>query len=153
MRREAESLLASMRLVPPREAGEALRWQDKARIVALRNDGKTQEEIAAEIGCHQSTVSRTLAELDDSRPFARKVLEANAVQIVEDILANLKDASMGEKVKLLAKLDVVRDEKAESASGVTVIVAMPGIEHPRPVMDLARLPEVGSAASIDPFRP
>jgi transcriptional regulator with XRE-family HTH domain len=133
---DAADLRQRMSLVPPREEGAALRWQDKARIVALREQGKTQEEIAAEMGCHQSTVSRTLTDLDDSRPFARRLLDANAVTIVQDILDNLKSASMAEKTKILAKLDVIREEReAHATNGVQINIGMPGKPIALPVIE------------------
>jgi hypothetical protein len=50
------------------------------------------------------------------------MLEASAVRIVEDILANLRESSMAEKVKLLGKLDVVRDDKADVTSAPQTFV-------------------------------
>jgi hypothetical protein len=134
---EAERLLALMTEAPPRDDGAPLRWQDKARILAMRDEGQSQEAIAEAIGCHQSTVSRTLADLDDSRPFARRMLDAAAAPIVQDIMDNLKTASMAEKTKMLAKLDVIREDKAEGTGAqFIVVVNEPGnIRSKRPVLD------------------
>lgn len=96
-----------MALVPPREPGDPLRPRDEARILELTEEGWTQERIAAEIGCHQSTVSRTLAEYDDSRPLARKHLEANALALARRFVEESRPAEI---LKMMGKLDVVRDD-------------------------------------------
>ena len=44
LQRAATELLRASADTPPREAGEPLRWQDKARIVALRDEGRTQRK-------------------------------------------------------------------------------------------------------------
>ena len=121
---EAAELLARMQQTPPREPGDKLRWQDKARIVALRAAGKTQEDVADEMTCHQSTVSRTLAWLDDSRPLARRLLDANAHAIVQDILDHLSTATMTEKITMLGKLDVIRDDTTELQQSTDVFVEL-----------------------------
>jgi IS30 family transposase len=59
-----------MQLVPPCEPGEKLRPIDEAMILEMSSAGKSQTEIADAVGCHQSTVSRTLAEWTDSRELA-----------------------------------------------------------------------------------
>ena len=45
-------------------------------------------------------MSRTLAELDDSRPFAQRVLRAQGIALVEQILERMKTASTADLVKL-----------------------------------------------------
>jgi len=127
---DAAALSARMAQAPPREAGEPLRWQDKARIVDLWQAGQTQEAMADAIGCHQSTVSRTITDLDDSRPFARTLLDANAAAIVQSILDGMKGASLAEKTKLLGKLDVVRDDHQQSSSGSNVVICIGSPELP-----------------------
>jgi hypothetical protein len=42
---DAADLRQRMSLVPPREEGAALRWQDKARIVALREQAKRRKRL------------------------------------------------------------------------------------------------------------
>jgi hypothetical protein len=64
-------------------------------------------DIARAVGCHQSTVSRTLAEYDDSRPLARKYLEARALEMTKRLVADAKPETV---LRVLAKLDVVRDD-------------------------------------------
>ena len=52
LRHEAEKLLESMSLVPPREPGEKLRAADEAKILELHANGQSQTDIARAIGCH-----------------------------------------------------------------------------------------------------
>jgi hypothetical protein len=103
----AERLLESMQLVPPREPGEKLRAAEEAKILELHAQGVTQTDIARAVGCHQSTVSRTLAEYDDSRPLARKYLESRALEMTRRLVSDAKPETI---LRVLAKLDVVRDD-------------------------------------------
>jgi hypothetical protein len=104
---EAAQLRDAMQLVPPREPGEKLRATDEAKILELHGQGVTQTDIARAVGCHQSTVSRTLAEYDDSRPLARKYLEARALEMTKRLVTDAKPETI---LRVLAKLDVVRDD-------------------------------------------
>ena len=81
----ADALLRQMNLVPPREPREALRPIDEATILELAATGKSQTEIAGLVGCHQSTVSRTLAEWTDSRGLARKYARSQVARDDETV--------------------------------------------------------------------
>jgi transcriptional regulator with XRE-family HTH domain len=116
---EAEKLLEKMRLAPPREPGEKLRPSDEVMILRLNDEGLSQEKIAEQVGCHQSTVSRTLSEYDDSRPAARKYLEARALDMTRRFV---QDADPATILKMLAKLDVVREEAASAQLGVQIVL-------------------------------
>jgi hypothetical protein len=120
---EAEKLLARMPLVPPREPGEKLRAADEAKILELHAAGKTQTDIARVIGCHQSTVSRTIAEYDDSRPLARKYLESRALEMTRRLVTDAKPETI---LRVLGKLDVVRDDGTGGSDdyGPTVYVGI-----------------------------
>jgi len=111
---EAERLLERMKLVPPREPGEQLRPADEARILALAAKGVSQTDIAKEVGCHQSTVSRTIAQYDDSRPLARKYLEARALDLTRRLVEGAKPETI---LRVLGKLDVVRDDGQDADPG------------------------------------
>jgi hypothetical protein len=122
----AAALLKQAEQLPPREPGERLRSSDELRIlVMVRERGHSQEDAAAAVGCHQSTVSRVLEKYDDTRPLARKRLEAAAVEVAERAIRE------GDPLKLLAKLDVVRDDKADIRSAGVLIVGHPIPIEPR----------------------
>jgi transposase-like protein len=126
----AEALLAEQ--LSPREPGEKLRAADEARILDLSAQGVTQMEIAREIGCHQSTVSRTIADWTDTRGLARKLAEAKALDMTRRFV---NEASPPELLKMLAKLDVVReDREAHQKNGVVINIGMPGAPLEPPVM-------------------
>ena len=108
-----------MSLVPPREAGEKLRPEHEARILDLHDQGVMQEAIAAEIGCHQSTVSRTLADWRDTRGMARKYAESKALEMMKRFV---EDASPAEILKMQAKLDVVREDREPGGGNQMVVV-------------------------------
>lgn len=105
---DAAELLGTMQRTPPREPGEALRSSGEARILEFASKGWTQGRIAAEVGCHQSTVNRTLAEYDDSRPMAVHYLRAKALDMTKRLVEDAKPETI---LRVLAKLDVVRDDK------------------------------------------
>ena len=129
-------LRQTMALVPPRESGGPLRWQDRARILELYEQGWTQQNIATEMACHQSTVSRTLADLDDSRPFAQRVLRSQGVALAEQIVERMKTASLQELIKLAGKLDIVREDRdTHSGPRVEIHIGMPGSPVELPVID------------------
>jgi Homeodomain-like domain len=134
---EAEALRQTMSLAPPREDGAPLRWQERARIVELSEQGRTQEQIAAELDCHQSTISRTLADLDDSRPFAQRLLRSRAIELVEQIRERMKTASLAELTKLAGKLDIVRDDRDTAInSGIVINIGAPGSPIRLPDIDI-----------------
>ena len=90
----------------------------------LREQGRTQEHIAAEIGCHQSTVSRTIADPDDSRGLARRLLNAKAHAMAQRFIDEAKPA---EVLQMMGQLDVVRDDRAQMTTvGVRVVLGVPG---------------------------
>jgi hypothetical protein len=104
---QADALRSHMELTPPREPGEKLRAADEAKILELHAQGASQTDIARAVGCHQSTVSRTLAEYDDSRPLARKYLKSKALEMTKRLVTDAKPETI---LRVLAKLDVVRDD-------------------------------------------
>jgi hypothetical protein len=148
---EAEKLLQKMSLAPPREPGERLRPEDEARILELAAAGVTQMEIAAQIGCHQSTVSRTIAVYADTRGLARKFLEAKAIDVARDLVAAAKDRP-AQALKLLGKLDVVRDETVggSDAVQVNVIVGQPGQPAGPDPITVTTEAKVGAAGVLAP---
>jgi hypothetical protein len=127
LERQANALLGQMQLTAPREPGEKLRAADEAKILELHAQGHTQIDIARAIGCHQSTVSRTLAEYDDSRPLARKYLEAKALDMTKRLCADAKPETV---LRVLAKLDVVRDDGESGAvnDGPTLFIGNGGVK-------------------------
>jgi hypothetical protein len=132
---EAEKLLEQMALVPPREPGEQLRPIDEATILELSDAGKPQAEIAERIGCHQSTVSRTLAEWKDSRGPARKYAEAKSLEMMKRFVT---EASPADILKMQAKLDVIReDREAQAGNNIVVMVGTCGTPLEPPILTLS----------------
>ena len=140
---EAERLLEQMQLVPPREAGDRLRPIDEATILELAAAGKSQTEIAAIIGCNQSTVSRTLAEWADSRGLARKYAEAKSLEMMKRFVT---DASPAEILKMQQKLDVIRDDRQEG--GNQFIVMLGTADHPLQPPDIDVTPGTADLTSV-----
>jgi hypothetical protein len=127
---QAEKLLERMKTLPPRDPGEPLRPTEELHIMQLTERGLRQEAIAVDVGCHQSTVSRTIAKYTDTRPLARKRLEAEALTMAERIITDGKPETL---LKVMAKLDVVRDEDARPAdAGVIIQIGFAGVPVPTP---------------------
>jgi len=72
-------------------------------------------------------VSRVLCELDDSRPFAQRVLRSQGIALAKHIIERMETATMTELIKLAGKLDMVRDDRTDnSASPVLIAIGAPG---------------------------
>ena len=123
LHQDVQALFARMQELPPREAGEKLRPIEELRIIEMTRKGETQEAIAAAVKCDQSTVSRTVARYEDTRPLARKRLEAEALNMVERLVTDAKPETI---LRVMGKLDVVRDDDARRVSVTNaVMIAQP----------------------------
>jgi hypothetical protein len=122
--------------------GRKLPLSAHAEILRLAAAGRRQVDIAREVGCHQATVSRTLADYDDSRALARKFLEAKALDMTKRLVADAKAETI---LRVLAKLDVVRDEDLRSSTpGVVIQIGTPGAP--------LQLPAISSIAGLGHHR-
>jgi hypothetical protein len=106
----------------------------------LHAQGVSQTDIARAVGCHQSTVSRTLVEYDDSRPLARKYLESKALDMTKRLVTDAKPETI---LRVLAKLDVVREDAQGAGTSVVIAIGQPGVELPEslqpPVIDVSTI--------------
>jgi len=142
LHRQASEVLERMHAMPPRQPGEALRPSEEAAILDLHAAGWTQTAIAERVGCSQPTVSRTLAEYDDSRPLARKLLESRARDVAEAVIKGIVAGDPRTGLKLLGKLDVVReDTQAAVAATFQIHVGQPGRGLQPPAIDADCRPE------------
>jgi hypothetical protein len=80
-------------------------------------------EIAEVIGCSQATVSRTLDAWVDTRPIARRLLEAGSIKLAQTVI-NTKNTETA--LKALGKLDVVREDKQEGGNQLVVMLGSGG---------------------------
>jgi len=93
---------------------------DRAYILKAHADGLTQVEIAKRLGCHQSTVSEWLSDVQDSTELATAYLRGQALKMSQDIV---KDGRPADKVATLKGLQVLAEQQHSS---VTVIVGGSG---------------------------
>lgn len=114
--------------------GRRLSKRQQALILSLHEQGKNCVEIGQAIGCAPSTVTRTLDAWVDTRPIARKLLEAGATKLVETVI-NAKDASTA--LKALGKLDVVREDQAQTGSQVVVMIGSQDSPIEPPIIEIA----------------
>ena len=107
--------------------GGPLSPDDRALILRLGAKGISQTQIAKVVGCHQATVSRTLAQT----------------------VVDTDDAAIA--LKALGKVDVVRaDENAGGSSNFVLVVGQPGQSIPEglepPVVEIQAVCPDGDAA-------
>lgn len=132
---EANTLSAIISNTEESRAGyKHLTIKQKMQILRLDREGAEQKHIASIVGCSQPTVSKTLAELEDSREEARALLEAGASQLAQTVV-NTKDAAVA--LKALGKIDVVRDDAVPGGSSLTVMIG--GLEPPVIALSPVRL--------------
>ena len=93
---------------------------DRAYILKAHADGLTQVEIAKRLGCHQSTVSEWLSDVQDSTELATAYLRGQALKMSQDIV---KDGRPADKVATLKGLQVLAEQHASS---ITVLVGGSG---------------------------
>ena len=89
---------------------------DRALILQLHSQDKTQTQIAQVIGCNQSSVSDWLKQMADTSHAASTFFRAQAMPMAKDIVKHGRPA---DKVAVLKGIGVLANEQA---SGVTVIV-------------------------------
>ena len=110
---------------PKRSDGRRLSYTDQARMLELVDEGVNQATIAEQFGCHQSTVSRLIARYDDTRSMAKRKLNAEAVVIADAVVERIKKGDAKTGLKLLGKLDVVREDNVEpGGSGRTIVMGV-----------------------------
>jgi ParB-like chromosome segregation protein Spo0J len=127
--------------------GGSLSPDDRALILRLGAKGISQTEIAKVVGCHQATVSRTLALLD-TRTEARMILESGAAKLAQTVV-DTDDAAIA--LKALGKVDVVRDDAHGGGNNnVVLLIGQPGQPIPEglepPVIDVTPSLSDGNAA-------
>jgi hypothetical protein len=93
---------------------------DRALILQLAGQNKTQVQIAQLIGCTQSSISEWLSQCRDTGPEAIQYLRGQALPMAQDIVANGRPA---DKVSVLKGLSVLKDDAAQH---ITVLVGGPG---------------------------
>lgn len=126
--------------------GGSLSPDDRALVLRLGAKGMPQTEIAKVVGCHQATVSRTLA-LIDTRTEARMILESGAAKLAQTVV-DTDDAAIA--LKALGKIDVVReDANGGSTQNFVLAIGQPGFvpaELEPPVIDVTPTSPDGDAA-------
>lgn len=94
---------------------------DQALILKLREDGRTQVEIAQLVGCHQSSVSRLLQDFSDTRLLARETLRRDAHRFAERVV---ESADVDQSLEVLDRLEVLPKRQSDSKGGVSVLIGI-----------------------------
>ena len=94
----------------------------------------TQREIAALVGCHESTVSRWLADYRDTTEDARHFLQASAldaaVRTAELMTAKQEKVSLDASKAILSANKLLGNEQQQVQVGVQVVLGMPDFRLP-----------------------
>lgn len=119
---------------------------DEVLIWRLHQAGKTQVQIAQIVECDQSTVSRALRKLDDTRDLAKTRLHNEALSLVSSAVDGAKRAAKDGKpeaaLELLDREEVATRRQSDSGRsvGVSIYLGQPGqAAGPAPVIDLSPL--------------
>jgi predicted transcriptional regulator len=102
-----------------------LTFDDQKILRAMRDAGKTQVEIAAVLGCSQSTVSKFLSTWTDTRDEARDILRHSASRLAKRIVNGRSEAVA---VEVLDRIGVTERPAAASQGNkgqITVIIGAP----------------------------
>lgn len=105
-------------------ANKRLSAADHALIVRWADEGKTQTLIAQRLGVSQGRISQVLAEFRDSRPLARKRLEAGSLELAQRIVA---DADPDQAIDVLERLEVLPPKQAGGGGGITIVNQVAGM--------------------------
>jgi DNA-binding MarR family transcriptional regulator len=119
--------------------GKRLSMRAQSLMLQLADAGKTPSEIAQVLGVNCSTVTRGLDQLTDNRVLARRILDAAAPKLVKTIVDS-KDAATA--LRALGKLDVVREDNANSGLNIAIAIGQPGQSLAPPVIQIASLSPV-----------
>lgn len=114
-----------------------------ASILSLSRAGKTQVEIAQALGCNHSTVSRWLADLEDTTELAKHKLRSAAVDFVDRVV---KDADVEQSLEVLDRIGVAEKRQTQSGNAqVQILIGMPGSPAgPDPLASICSVSHNGS---------
>ncbi len=96
---------------------------EESLCLHLANDGLTQTAIAQRLGCHPSSVSRTLAAFTDTRELAKRRLQGSADRLVRRVISK---ATVEESLEVLDRIDVAPKRQSGAGSSVNILIGMPG---------------------------
>lgn len=112
-------------------------------LLALSRAGKTQTEIAQALGCAISTVSRWLANTEDTTELAKLRLRSSAVDFVNRVI---KDADVEQSLEVLDRIGVAEKRQTQSGNAqVQILIGMPGSPAgPDPLASICSVSHNGS---------
>lgn len=101
-------------------------------MLSLRKQGLTQTEIAQQLNCAQSTVSRVLDDYIDSRELAKRRAHNLALKVVtaaiEGSIVAAADGKPEAALEVADRLGVLEKRQQDSGKGhqVNIVIGMPG---------------------------
>ena len=117
-----------VKLKPKRTQGKShLSYTQIGLALKLRDEGKTQDEIAQCLNRDRSAIAKLLLSFVDTRPLATLRLHNRALGFAETVI---RDANVEESLEMLDRLEVVpkRQIDQSKANQVNIVIGMPG--HP-----------------------
>jgi hypothetical protein len=112
-------------------------------ILHLAADNRTQVEIAGIVGVSQSTVSRFLSQVADPYKIVQQLMRGQTLEAMSDWRRARRNASRrGDHRPAREWIEMaypeLRPQPTDHSTGVTVYVAVPGANNPRPVIDVVK---------------
>ena len=112
-------------------------------ILHLAADNRTQVEIAGIVGVSQSTVSRFLSQVADPYKIVQQLMRGQTLEAMSDWRrARRKASKRGDHRPAREWIELaypeLRPQPTDHSTGVTVYVAVPGANNPRPVIDVVK---------------
>jgi transcriptional regulator with XRE-family HTH domain len=104
--------------------GSALTQEQLTALVALRDLGKTQAEIAQELNCDQATVSRWLSALQPSGDLAGAYLRGKQYPLARKFV---KTARAADILNLLDRYGSIPAAKSQPPISIAIGLSLPGL--------------------------
>lgn len=124
-------------------------------MLRLKEQGRTQVQIAETLGCSQATVSATLSRIQHAPQLTQALAKSQAVPMLHRwIRASKEAAKRGDHRPAREFIELaspeLRPQPANSAGGggVTINIGMPGKPLELPVIEVSPVPETASALSL-----
>lgn len=123
-----------------------LSLEDLGEILRLAAKGKSQREIAALVGCSQPSVSYALKRMADGPDSIRALAKAKATKALAQWETSIEHAAKrgdhrpAREFIELAHSELRPQQTGHGSGGVTVIVAVPNSENPRPAITISPTP-------------
>jgi transposase len=110
-----------------RKKGQALSSAELRLMLLLHQEGKSQQEIAHRLQCHQSCISHNLKEWADTKVEAKAVIGRSARKLAEKLVTTSDDTTI---LEILDRADIL-EKKRNVDEGAPRVAVLVGISLPK----------------------